>query len=82
MTNFWLKKVNLIVLFFKGKSKTLLKRSAMTRIRARSLAASLLYLVTSFFLKSEAVRLCNGKPKIVWRILSFSVSRWDAGKKS
>ena len=37
------KKINLIV--FKGKSRTLLKRSAMTRIRARSLAASLLLLI-------------------------------------
>ena len=53
----------------------------MTRIRARSLAASLLYLVTSFFLKSEAVRLRNGKPMIVWRLLSFAVSRWDTDKK-
>ena len=52
----------------------------MTRIRARSLAASLLYLVTSFFLKSQAVRLRNGKPKIVWRLLSFAVSRWDTDK--
>ena len=39
------------------------------------------YLVASFFLKSQAVRLRNGKPKIVWRLLSFAISRWDTDKK-